>query len=218
MGQGRKALCAVVSFHLVSVTGSYFIAWAIVKLTSNPGWLWTHYLAQDLNLGWSFWLRLLRHGILSLLISSDITWIYRFWTIFSWYSILSRLFLLSLNSQNKKQRNRQMFRASKGNRDSPNGTWRTPRHDVTTRSGSLLRHSLRDAQVTHGLLPEITKWNPRIFRFWIFLANCNHLLSLRMNRNHLLNDKAESAVVWGKKSAGISVKKVRSGKPVRHTC
>lgn len=37
MGQGRKALCALVSFHLVSVTGSYFIAWATVKLTSNLG-------------------------------------------------------------------------------------------------------------------------------------------------------------------------------------
>lgn len=122
MGQGRKALCAIVLFHLISVTGSCFITWAIAKLTSNLGWLWTHYLVQALNLGWSFWLRLLRHGILSLLISSDITWIYRFWTIFSWYSILSRLFPLSLNFQNKEQRNRQMFRASKGSRDSPNGT------------------------------------------------------------------------------------------------
>lgn len=24
-----------------------------------------------------------------------------------------------------------------------------------------------------------------------YLTNCNHLLALRMNRNHLLNDKAE---------------------------
>lgn len=85
-GQGRRTLCAVVSFRFVSVTGSSFIAQAILEVTCNLGWLWNHYTAQALNPWWSSWLRLLRHGTHSLLVSSAITQISGFWTIFSWYS------------------------------------------------------------------------------------------------------------------------------------